>query len=601
MATRATCESCHGAQPVDWKAGDLCVHCSGPVRREARCFWCNTWQPAGGFCRQCGAEQVAHEHYGAARMLTLSGADMFSIPKHVREMDPGRLAVFGDKYARQRGVVSRHVDDLVFVEGYCRHKGFASELEDELVAGLPWTDDTAAAFQHVAGPVDGMERLHAIIDATPFENTRGLAVTALLWSGDWTVLRQVAGLARAHDRVGHEAALAVTWWRTATACRLNRHQVPLDVLELVELRDQVAVRLAWFGREADPEQLAAARRSLDPDLAFAAALATGELQTLRDALKGDPISQRAAAAVLAERGELASLQGWLRGVDSDAQHDIINALARDEKGRAGTIGPLLLEIMEATDDERVIVDAGRVLARATDRATAVRVAAACKGEIYVVQALMHENTGLSPDDLGKVGAELAKRGYLSHHKYGVSEAAKRGAFPDDFVPRIFDQVDENQKLELCRFAECQLEGRPIEVVHAFLIRTVFGPYSAKVRAAAWWALSRGYQREKYGWFGPLELTPVSIERFFPSVPLFMNAFIAVLGDFDTLKEVGLYDFLHRLVHDLDAAKVDALRPYEPCERLVEAMSAAAELDVWSFLRDSLRRAVRLFRREVETP
>ncbi len=601
MATRATCESCQGAQPVDWKAGDLCVHCSGPVRREARCFWCNTWQPAGGFCRQCGAEQVAHEHYGAARMLTLSGADMFSIPKHVREMDPGRLAVFADKYARQRGVVSRHVDDLVFVEGYCRHKGFAAELEEELIAGLPWDDDAAAAFQHVSGAAGGIERLHSIIDTTPFEVTRGLAVTSLLWSRDWSVLRQVGGLARAQDRVGHEAALAVTWWRTVTACRLNRFQLPLDVLQHVELDEQVAVRLAWLGREVDPERLAAARRSTDSDLAFAAALALGEIATLREALKGDSLTQRAAAAVLAERGELASLQGWLRSADSDAQHDIINALARDEATRAGPLAPLLLDIMEASDDERVIVDAGRLLARATDRATAVRVAAACKGEIYVVQALMREDTGLSPADLAKVGAELVKHGYLSQHKYGVAEAAKRGAFPDDFVPRVFDQAEDNQKLELCRFAECQLEGRPIEVVHAFLMRTVFGPYSAKVRAGAWWALSRGYQREKYGWFGPLELTPLSIERFFLSVPAFMNGFIAVLGDFDTLKEVGLFDFLQRLVHDLDTARVDALRPYEPCERLFAAMATAAELDVWSPLQASLRRAVRLFKREEEAP
>ncbi|HSI05015.1 MAG TPA: hypothetical protein VLC93_11075, partial [Myxococcota bacterium] len=490
MATRATCESCQEAQPVDWKAGDLCVHCSGPVRREERCFWCNTWQPAGGFCRQCGAEQVGHEHYGAARMLTASGADMFSIPKLIREMDPGRLAVFADKYARQRGVVSRHVDDMIFVEGHCRHEGFAAALEDELVTSLPWSDELAAEYQHVSAPPGGVERLHTIIDRTPFETTRCLAVTALLWTGEWNVLRQVAGLARAHDRVGHEATLAVTWWRTVTACRLNRFQLPLDVLEHVELKDQVAVRLAWFGRPADPEHLAAARRSQDADLAFAAALATGEIATLRQALEGDALRQRAAAAVLAERGELASLQGWLRGADSEAQHDIIDALARDEASRAGPLAPLLLEIMESTDDERVIVDAGRLLARATDRATAVRVAAACKGEMYVVQALMKEDTGLSPEDLAKVGAELVKHGYLSHHKYGVTEAAKRGAFPDDFVPRVFDQAEESPKIELCRFAECQLEGRPIEVVHAFLLRTVFGPYSGKVRAGAWWALSR---------------------------------------------------------------------------------------------------------------
>src|SRR5262249_39701788 len=145
MALRATCESCGGAQPVDWKSGDLCVHCSGQVRREQRCFWCNQWGPAGGFCRDCGAEQVAAEHYGAARMLTKPGADMFSIPRLVREMGPARLAVFADKYARQRAAVATHVENLAFVEGFCKHRGFAARLEEELVARLPWPDDAELA------------------------------------------------------------------------------------------------------------------------------------------------------------------------------------------------------------------------------------------------------------------------------------------------------------------------------------------------------------------------------------------------------------------------------------------------------------------------
>lgn len=594
---RAICESCDKPQPVDWKSGDLCVHCGGQARAEERCFWCNTWQPVGGFCRGCGAEQVGHEAYGAARMLTLTGADMFSIPKMVREMDPARLAVFGDKYARQRAQISRHVDDLVFIERFTKHKGWAAQLEDDLVASLPWSDDTALAYKHAGGPAEGVERLRAIIDGSPFAHTQQLATICLLWNERWDELRKVAGFTRGYDRVSHEAALAVTWWRTVTERGLSSYQLPLEEAYASELAEEVAVRRAWFGGKADEEALASARLSHDPDLAFAAAVVTGDLNVLRASLSGDVLTQRAAAAALASLGETASLLGWLRGAHPDAQRAVIHALAHAKEGRAGPLTPMLLDIMEASDDDRVIVDIGRLLARETTLAVALRVAAACKREIYVVQALMREDTGLSPAELGLVGAELVKRGYLRHSMYGVSEAARRGALPDMFVADVFELGDEEQKLELCRVAEEQLGARDIEPLHAFMLRTVFGPQTHKVRAAAWWSLSRNYVKVKYGWTGPFELTVESMERFFGSVPAFMERYIAVLEDYDTLKEVGLYDFLYRITHDLDGERIEALRAYAPCDRLFAAMDAASQLDVWAFFKSSLERAVKLYRGE----
>jgi hypothetical protein len=125
------------------------------------------------------------------------------------------------------------------------------------------------------------------------------------------------------------------------------------------------------------------------------------------------------------------------------------------------------------------------------------------------------------------------------------------------------------------------------------LQTVFGPFDAKVRAAAWWSLSRGYARQRHGWFGPLQLEPDVIVTFFPSVPAFLAGFTAVLGDLPTLKEVGLFDFLERLTRDLDAPRVQALKVFD-CRAFVEAMRTASHLDIWSPLRASLARAVALF-------
>ena len=88
---RAICEACDQPQPVDWKAGDLCIHCGQAVRREVRCFWCAKWTPAGKFCRRCGAGVVDERVYGAARMLKDAGSDRFTIPKMLVELDPEQI------------------------------------------------------------------------------------------------------------------------------------------------------------------------------------------------------------------------------------------------------------------------------------------------------------------------------------------------------------------------------------------------------------------------------------------------------------------------------------------------------------------------------
>src|SRR5215475_8325963 len=109
---RATCESCQKSQPVDWRPGDLCVHCGLATRLQVRCYWCAHWIPSGNFCRHCGAEAVAADLYAPARMVKFYGADMFSVPKMLREMDPARVDTFRAIYGQQLAVAMRHTDEL---------------------------------------------------------------------------------------------------------------------------------------------------------------------------------------------------------------------------------------------------------------------------------------------------------------------------------------------------------------------------------------------------------------------------------------------------------------------------------------------------------
>jgi hypothetical protein len=142
---RASCEHCAKPQPADWRPGDLCIHCGHSVREEVRCYWCARWIPFGNFCRSCGAEAVSTEQYAPARVMKFYGADMFTIPKMLREMDPARIDTFRAIYGKHQAVLFRHVEDLRSMEPELFQKHWSSELEETLVPELPWPDEKLAA------------------------------------------------------------------------------------------------------------------------------------------------------------------------------------------------------------------------------------------------------------------------------------------------------------------------------------------------------------------------------------------------------------------------------------------------------------------------
>src|SRR5258706_5331691 len=138
---RALCETCGRPQPVDWKPGELCIHCGQTVRREARCFWCVKWTPAAGkYCRTCGAAVVEDRLFGAARMLKDAGVDRFVVPKMLADLDPEQIENFTNIYQRHAAVMNRHVDHVRFLESFLQHKNWSEMLEDELIAELPWPE-----------------------------------------------------------------------------------------------------------------------------------------------------------------------------------------------------------------------------------------------------------------------------------------------------------------------------------------------------------------------------------------------------------------------------------------------------------------------------
>jgi hypothetical protein len=112
------CEQCHTRQPIDWRAGNLCIGCGKPPRSELRCGWCARMTPEGAFCRHCGFELTDPLFYGATRMLKAEGVDKFGLGERLMSLSDAHKAHFENMYNQQLAVIDRHIDDVIFCEGF---------------------------------------------------------------------------------------------------------------------------------------------------------------------------------------------------------------------------------------------------------------------------------------------------------------------------------------------------------------------------------------------------------------------------------------------------------------------------------------------------
>lgn len=586
---RAACEACGRPQPPDWKAGDLCVHCGAAARAENRCFWCAKWTPAGRFCRSCGAEVVAPALYGAARMLKDAGTDRFTVPKMLRELDPEQVENFTRLYQRHAAAVARQVDDLRFLERFLRHKRFSGRTEEELIPQLPWPDETLREFTAPRPPPgDDLATAREIEAHSPLPLARSLATIVRLRLDDWEAVRPALRVfAASSGELRVEAALALTGWRVRTAVGpLDEGRDLLQAIEGAPFPLEVAVRRACLGKE-DPAVLREALDSKDPETSFAAALALGEVDRLQAALRGDALEVIAAGRALAAQGLVRPLEEPLRQGSAEVQGSLIEAVLRLKKP-VPELSDALLEIVESTPDARLRERAARLLCREIPPERALRVARAAGRERHIFQSLLSPEAALPPETASDVAAFMIDNGLFSMSQYGLSEAGRRGAIPDDFVPRHFDRADPETRGELLRFAEEQLKARGDEALHRFVMNVLFGPHPAEIRKEAWWALSRWYAGIQYASKGPMAIRVDAIERFFGSVAAFLPKLTALMSDPATLREVGVYEFLADLFKEADPESAPAiLKEEEAARELVRTLLRAIEGDYWVYLRTGI--------------
>lgn len=339
-----SCASCARPQPVDWKPGDVCVHCGAVARPESRCPWCTRLGP-GRFCRHCGCEQVAPADYGVARMLFAAGVDQLSLGERLRKLDPAQRDVFASRFASQRACVAARVEEARACEQCLVTKGVAAVLEEALVSALPVPERTSW-LQPGNGVLPSFAELFATSSLVELQE---LAALAHLRSGavDEAALRFARQLAESDGPLAVEAALIVSGWRTRAVLRLGSSRGRDGRREKLEaalgepaFSAEAAVCLAldglgdrWSGRW-DSEGLEAllpkVREGLgaaNPDIQFGAALVLGDEARLSQALASrDEAVREAALRALARVGS-PQVPGLLHGPDAEVRAQLLEMLS----------------------------------------------------------------------------------------------------------------------------------------------------------------------------------------------------------------------------------------------------------------------------------
>ncbi|HLK62551.1 MAG TPA: hypothetical protein VKU19_03870 [Bryobacteraceae bacterium] len=551
---RAICEVCSHPQPVDWKPGDLCIECGQAVRHEVRCFWCAKWTPAGKFCRRCGAAVLEESLYGAARMLREAGTDRFRIPKLIGELDPDQVDNFTRIYQRHAVVLNRHVDHVRFLENFLHQRHWSAALEEELVAELPWPDERLEKFSASMGPEvptlpsgirwENLATVKAIQAATPLGLTISLAVIVRMNLGDWSAQSEVASMLRATDiPLRSETALALSGWRALEGPVLDYgYPLLLQALRDCPLKLPAAVRLALM-RVEGCELPAEAVASSDPEIRFMAALAAGDGDVLRAALRSDDELERATAAKrLIELEDVSSLSDVVAGASADRQVAILRGLVR-----RGQPAPVLREALytvarnsESREARRAAI---RVLCWGCPPDEVERLADAAFGDPSSYQAILQQ-AGLPPEALARFGDWMLEHQVFRADQFGMKDIAKADRMPADFVPRRWNAADPEVQKELCGFAEFQLNEYGDEDLHRFLVGVAFRPGDVKVRSTVFNAIYRWYRWNDSSGATPIAIRKDAIRRFFGTIPDFLSIYTRFLKDPslpDLLKQAILAD------------------------------------------------------------
>jgi hypothetical protein len=317
--------------------------------------------------------------------------------------------------------------------------------------------------------------------------------------------------------------LAVSSWRALySPCELTDRWGLIAELKNSSLTERAGVARVMLGDDTATLPLEAAN-SPDPDIAFTAAIITGDIDRLTAAaFSSDLLKQFAAASKLSRLGALGPISNVLRSTTTSYQLQLLKEIEMRRKPAPALRGALF-DILEATNDPDIRRYACYVLCYGCPPEDGVRLARAALGERSVYQAIL-QRAGLPPDRLEELGEFFIDNNVFSAGQWGMDAIAKEGRMPPGFVPRHWTNADDATRIEFCRFAETQLHEYSDEGLHRFMANVIFGTESFDVTLAAWTSLYRWYGRSDHSGMGPLRIQSEPLKRFFGSESEFLRIF-----------------------------------------------------------------------------
>lgn len=474
------------------------------------------------------------------------GADMFSIPRMLREMDPARVDTFRAVYGRHQAVAMRHVDELHSLEAELFDQHWSADLEEQLIPQLPWPDEQLNAY----AKADASGR------NSPFPVTRALADLVALRRGDFALLNACTGLVSS-DALGLEAALQLANWRVAgnTYLESARYAV-IDRLRAVPEQPQPAIvrlsRVYLGDREATvPED---AITSADPEIRFFAALLARDERILEEALRSsNPLQQDVAALNLIRIGRAALVRELYVDADPARKKRLLDEINITKKAVPELHDVLFETILQQGPADRLSHAAARAICLGTpSHATAMRLAELRDWDILHIVAL---SKLADPETYREIGEMLVREDKVNFSRFAWTTLAGAGRMPHDFVERIFDSAPSaTAQKELLRFAEKQLDdlpGRPEGTsMERVLINAAFGDYDPTVIAEAWAGMHRINYHRDYGSISPFPFKQENIERFWP-MHEFERRLARLQANEEALKGTFVSDELDRFLRSRD--------------------------------------------------
>ncbi|HJZ83999.1 MAG TPA: hypothetical protein VKN99_02460 [Polyangia bacterium] len=262
-------------------------------------------------------------------MLVDAGVDRIALPERVRSLSPGERAALSARFDAMWSAAQHRIDETRSVEPFLVQKGFTQEVEDFLLARIPFSEPERTALGQ--GPLAA--DLAAIEQGSPLETNRQLAAIALLHQRKITRERFEIVRSAAHGLglLPAEAALALTRWFvrwTPGIPLLGRwdlggiQDTVRPLLQNPALAPYAAIAMGLDDRDL----LARGLASGDADLRFACALALrdeAELAATLDA--GDELKASAARDALARVRSKLLHRRLAEGTD-DRKLEIIRSL-----------------------------------------------------------------------------------------------------------------------------------------------------------------------------------------------------------------------------------------------------------------------------------